>query len=163
MKEKNWNRRGFLLGEETLKIIIAVICIMFLVYLLFYIYYARINDKKKVEAGESLGRIAEIIGDTNAIEQNYEIPNPAGWYLFSFTQDIKPNSCANENCICICSKKIGIPLLNTEERQAGECSEKGACRIVKNIVGFEAIKIGSPDSLTNILIKKESGMVYIIK
>ena len=54
MDNFNKNKRGFLLAEETLKIIIAVICIVFLVYILVAVYNSHSADKKIEQAKEVL-------------------------------------------------------------------------------------------------------------
>lgn len=154
------NKRGFLLGEETLKIIIAVICIMFLIYFLVAIYFSNATQKKKVEAENSLDRISQIIGNPALNQETYEIPNPSGWYLFSFIGQ-KPNSCI-DNCICICDKVYNIPFRNNLEAQFKECDKNGKCIQVSNIKQFSEIKITSPP-LTDILIKKENGIIIEVK
>ena len=55
------NKRGFLLGEETLKIVLAVIAIGFLVFFLVSLYssYTRNKDLELAEA--SLGYLIEGI------------------------------------------------------------------------------------------------------
>jgi len=55
------NKRGFLLGEETLKIIIAIIAISFLVYLLFSLYSANRTSKDLELAKSSLNHLIEEI------------------------------------------------------------------------------------------------------
>jgi len=150
------NKKGFLLGEETLKIVVALICIIFLIYFLTSIYFSNATQKKRIEATNSIERISQIISDSTINEENYEIPNPSGWYLFSFISQV-PNSCSNENCICICDKVYDIPLRDNVAAQFKECDTNGACKQVFGLNKFKAIKISSPP-LTNILIKKENGV-----
>ena len=57
------NRRGFLLAGETLKIIIAVICIGFLVYFLISLYLTSKNSKDLEFAKESLNYLSDEIED----------------------------------------------------------------------------------------------------
>lgn len=154
------NKRGFLLGEETLKIVVALICIIFLIYLLTSIYFSKINETKKIEAKNTLEKIYEIITNSELSgSQEYYILNPSRWYLFSFTNK-KPNACANENCICICDKVTNIPLMDNVKRQLTKCDEKGACQIVSNLNRFDEIKIKTG---IGILIQKENGVSIILK
>lgn len=139
------DKHGFLLGEETLKILIAVICIIFLVFLLVSLYYNMTGAQKSKEAISSIELISgKITSVNNGVEEpDFLIPNPAGWFLFSFTGETpKPNACVGENCLCICRKVLvnNLPLLNLN-KQAKECDKKGICAKVSNLNEFEKIKI----------------------
>ncbi|HKL23701.1 MAG TPA: hypothetical protein VJ912_00005, partial [Candidatus Nanoarchaeia archaeon] len=134
------NKKGFLLAEETLKIILAVIGIGFLVFLLGSLYFNSSGEAKLRQAHEVL------IGSENSIEdtidsvkkrqgnledgsaQNFSFVNPEGWSLFSFT--IKkdkniPRSCANKNCLCVCDSLLIKKDFIRGERQAEECGQNG--------------------------------------
>lgn len=123
------NKKGFLLGEETLKIMLAVICIGFLAFLLFSIYGAR-NDAVNLEfAKESLNFLSQEI---NAEKISVEIYNPKGWNIGVWPHDVEtglpmfkktesqyPKFCSNlgwEECICIC-----------EENNDKSCNNNGIC------------------------------------
>jgi len=80
------NKKGFLLGETVIKIVIAVICLAFLVYLLVSLYYNNGDDKNLKFAEESLQYISKADG---AIE----IYNPEDWWIIS-----------GGGMICICEK-----------------------------------------------------------
>jgi type II secretory pathway pseudopilin PulG len=141
------NRKGFLLAEETLKIILAVIAIVFLAYLLFSIYNANKDAKDLELAEESLNF---LIQEINAERTEVQIYNPKGWEIYSWpntytkgillwktTEEGMPMSCSNlgwESCICICKK-------DTPEK----CDSKGVC--LDNPSAFsveESIKIKDP-------------------
>lgn len=125
------NKKG-LLPKETLGLIIAVICIMFLVYFLTSLYFANKGDKDLELAEASLEHLIESI-DSGYTE--VEIYNPVGgilrveknWFILSWPfEEVIPNSCSNvgwENCICIC---IG-GLNKNSEKFAERCNEKGTC------------------------------------
>ncbi len=155
------DKRGFLLGEETLKIIIAVICIVFLIFLLASVYYNMTGQQKTKEAGASMDLISNETKRINAggayNEEGILIPNPSGWFIFGFAGEKKPNLCAGENCACIC-RRI---LINIFDRQVKECDSKGACFSVSNLNEFEKIKIEK--SGVWVLINKEGGQVDIAK
>ena len=63
------NRKGFLLAEETLKIILAVISIGFLVYFLSALYFANQNSEELEQAEASLEfLINEINSGSDKVE-----------------------------------------------------------------------------------------------
>jgi hypothetical protein len=144
------NRRGMLLATETLKIVIAVISIGFLVYFLTSLYVVNVNKDKTREAEAILEKLGE---EVNVLEEGgekeFHLVNPSGWYLFSFLED-KPNFCAGKNCLCICSKVI-ITLGN---RQIKECDKDGVCLFVDNLESFEEFKINDQMILINKLENK---------
>jgi hypothetical protein len=137
------NKKGFLLGEETLKVVIAVICIAFLVYLLVAVYFSVTGNQKMKEAGASINNLisTEIERINNGGTSNTEgilIPNPSDWYIFSFVgDDKKPNSCIEQNCLCICEESFP----DMFDWQLKRCDDKGICINVANLEKFERIKI----------------------
>ena len=105
------NKKGFLLGEETVKIILAVIVILFLVFFLVSLYNHYSSNKELKYAKASLNYLrAEI----NSGSERAEIYNPSGWYISSFPSTSSghvwmPRECSSmgwENCICIYSPKV---------------------------------------------------------
>jgi hypothetical protein len=153
------DRKGFLLGEETLKILVAVICIVFLVYILVAIYNSNTSAKKIEDAKNVLSRIEAIISslEEGAIERQ-DVPNPEGWHLYSFIGEEKPNSCLNDNCLCICANSL-IEIITS---QAKKCDDKGSCLVISNLATSELdLKITSADELLFIGIKKQNGKILI--
>ncbi len=145
------NKKGNLLPEEVLKIIIAVIAIGFLIFLLVSLYFSVTGEQKKKEAEASItdsqGGIAPEINRINAggepLAQGKLVPNPSGWYILSFVgEDIKPNSCTGGNCVCIC-ENVALNIFNWQKRQANKCDDKGTCTVVSNLKKFDKIKIES--------------------
>jgi len=131
------NKRGFLLAEETLKIVIAVIAIGFLIYFLTSIYL-RSQESKDLELAKS--SLEHLISEINLESSEVEIYNPKGWVVVSWPSDIisrtllhplsgevekdMPNFCENlnwETCLCIC-----------KNRKAEDCDEKGVCENNEN-------------------------------
>jgi len=169
-------RKGILLAEETIKIVIALICIVFLIYLLVTLYYTKVGDAKlnqakatlkdsntsSIKSGIEKVKIGQ--GNLGGTSEELLIHNPNSWYLFSFVQnELKPNECVGENCICICSNvgKVGVAFWKSEQqRQLEECDKKGTCLIVKDLIRFKEIEI-SP--ATEILIKNDNGISIIKK
>ncbi len=157
------DKKGFLLGEETLKIIIALICLGLLVYFLGALYMSNLNSQKLVQAEETLSRISDIVKNNQANLESVEMLNPAGWYLFSFVNVLSPNSCAGKNCLCICDNVNVDTLFGLiESRQLQECGKNGVCLIVENLNSFEKIKI-EKSGATSIEIDKTGGVRIRLK
>jgi len=104
--------RGMLLTEETLKIVIAVICIVFLAYFLASLYLNSKTSENLEFAEESLNF---LVGEIETGQTSIEIYNPKGWVINVWPQEDdsgekqSPNSCSNigwENCICICQENF---------------------------------------------------------
>ena len=106
------NKKGFLLGEETLKIILAVIAIGFLVYLLFSLYFS-LKDSRDLELAKET--LPFLVDEARAGRTSVDIYNPRDWMLTTWPHDIKtggqimtgqlPKTCSNLNlqsCICLC-------------------------------------------------------------
>ena len=149
------NRKGFLLAEETLKIILAVISIGFLVYFLGALYFANQNDEKLEQAKASL---EHLVSEINSMEEGevrkVEIYNPSSqlipledWFITNWPhkQDGKfPESCNKNKCVCICEKDGGLDV--------GDCNDEGICLENDFMVEDEKIKIENPP--LNLLIDK---------
>ena len=164
------NKRAFLLASETLKIVIAVICIGFLIYFLSALYFNNTNAKKLVHAKSILtdsDENIESIVDKIRLHQGslqegnaeeFEFVNPVGWSLFSFivgTSEYIPNSCGGVSCLCVCD---GV-FVDKWGNQAKECSNEGVCLIVPELEYFEEIEI--QDGVNKILISNVEGGIYV--
>ena len=115
------DKKGFLLAEETLKIILAVIAIGFLAYLLFSLYNANKDAKNLELAKESLDFLVQEI---NAQRAEVEIYNPKGWIISSWSSGQLPQTCSNlgwNSCICICKNNI------LRSSELNECNIAGTC------------------------------------
>lgn len=128
-------KRGFLLASETVKIVIAVICIVFLVYFLTQLYFSKVAEEKGRQAAsaltnstDSISKKISLVKETKT-EGLYYFKNPTAWYVFSFIgAEKKPNSCSNQNCLCICENVIDY-----FDRQIKYCDEDGACLILSEL------------------------------
>lgn len=96
------------LTEETLKIVIAVICFFFLVLLVRAIYNAGQAGSDLEKAKASLEHIQTEI---NSKSQQIEIYNPINWFLSSWPRDfinlknVLPKPCSDKGwktCLCMC-------------------------------------------------------------
>jgi len=143
MRKMKLNKKGQgLLPETVLKLLIAVICLGFLIYLIAAIYFTLTSAPKIKEAEASTNLILEEINKVNTEgefnDSGLLIPNPSSWFIFSFVEgELKPNSCIDENCICICEEAFP----NLFDWQVKRCDEKGSCVGISNIKKFERIKI----------------------
>ena len=117
------NKKGFLLAEETLKIIIAVISLIILSYLLFSLYNANKTNNELELAEESLNHLIDSL-DSEIIE--IQIYNPKGWFISSWPYDgERPLTCSNQGldeCICICDDS-----LNIFKSEVSKCNDASVC------------------------------------
>lgn len=159
MRNLGKNKRGFLLGEETLKILVAVICIIFLISILVALYNSNTSAKKVEEAKNVLARIDTIISSLEeGVIERQDVPNPEGWHLYSFIGEEKPNSCLGNNCLCICDNVV----IEAISSQAKKCDNKGACLVISNLATSELdLKITSADELLFIGIKKQGAEILV--
>jgi len=133
------NKHGFLLAEETLKIIIAVISIGFLVYFLTALYFTN-QDSKELEQAEA--SLEFLIKEINDDRKEVTIFNPEDWVILSWphgNENKLPDSCSSlkwESCICITKDiKLGEQLLSLlpftddiSEKFLYQSDEEGVCR-----------------------------------
>lgn len=154
------NRKGEgvgLMSEKVVKILIALVCIVFLVGLIGTIWYNVTKDSDLSKAQSSLMLISSEILRLEGIgmENPDGIPilNPSGWEILSFTENNKPNVCVNENCICICD----VAWNDNAESQANKCDENGICKVVPNLIKFNKIGISSTGIFLSIK-KTEAGI-----
>jgi len=148
------DKKGFLLAEQTLKIIIALICIGFLAYFLGSLYF---SSQKSQEIEQAEASLDLLIVALNSKTTTTELYNPEGWELsaWPYGEDI-PLMCLNmgwENCICIC-----------EGDSVEECDKvgKGICVESNKVViegGQSFIEI---DGILNLgLIYQENQIVIV--
>ena len=89
------NKKGFLLAEETLKIIIAVIAIGFLVYFLVSLYFSAKASKETEQAEETLNF---ILSEAAAGRAGVDVYNPKNWWiLFKDGECEDKGICLNNN------------------------------------------------------------------
>ena len=122
------NKSGFFLAEETLKIIIAVIVIIFLIYFLASLYFSSKDSEDMRFAEESLNYLTEQLNVKAAEIQLY---NPKGWIITAWKKDGEmPLQCSNlgwENCICFCDDDINSKLPFITNTDLDDCNEESYC------------------------------------
>lgn len=140
-----------LLVSETLKLVIAVICIGFLVYLLAMMYYSGGEEKEKQDATSLIDRIENMaleLKEGNSSEVNGLVP--ADWVIVSYAgAEQSPNECAGINCICICKTSMW-------KNRISECNSNGVCFIAEELYPNPEIKI-KDGGATDIEIYRKGG------
>ena len=121
------NKNGILM-PETLKIIIAVVCVFLLGYLIFGFYgmFAKSSALKQAEV--NIEKINDAIKKIDNGEGSQEIflESPKDWWLTAWPyKNKKPVKCLENYCVCICP----IPGLDATKEESSEvCDEKGVCK-----------------------------------
>lgn len=165
------NKKGFLLGEETVKIIISVIVIGFLIYFLLSLYFKNAKEHefelaKEVLVGNNSGSFKLLIDQArdspDGFSEEFFFHNPGGWHFFGFLfTEKKPNSCVGKSCVCICDSVYFENLPWDKDRQLKECDEEGICLEVEDL-GRGGINIEIEEN-TRVVVTKEKGDIFIGK
>jgi len=154
MKHKNKilkDKRGFeLLGENTVQLIIAVLCIVILIILgvsLYDFFMGSKTDVKKAEyeLKEMNASLRSIIDDKT--EEKYIVTTIQGWSLFT---DESGDLCGGNFCLCVCKDE------SCSKNSPKTCiSTDKFVRIVENGESKRMIKLNSPSQLKMSLSNKE--------
>ena len=162
------DKNGLLLAEQTLKMIIALISILFLVYFLTALYFGKIKEEKRVQAVDrlidstgslkvSLDNLALGDSKTELIEQ------PFGWVIYTFTgTGTKPQACGRDNCLCICDNEWNFRG-DARDEYIQECNENGACLDLAKLKNYEKELIIEIVKGVEINIEKNSEGEIVIK
>jgi len=148
-------KKGMLLVSETLKMVIAIISIGFLIYLLAAMYYSGTEEKERQDATSLINRIENITFELE--EGNFGEINglvPADWVIVSYTgAEQSPNECSGVNCLCICKASYVKSRVN-------ECSNDGICFIAEELYPNPEIEIKNGGA-TDIEIYREGGRLKV--
>lgn len=158
-------KRGMLLASETLKLIIAMLCIGFLVYFLGALYFTSSGGQEKQVASDLMERIQEVFASLDAgnnTEGNLSELTPEGWMIISYTEedDVIPNVCVGKNCLCICDEVL-VDASGILDRQVSECDESGVCEVTPNLMELPDIEIEGSGSFTSIRIYSQGSFVGV--
>lgn len=120
------NKKGFLLAEETLKIVIALICIGLLAFLVVSLYLSFTKSRELDQAKSTLPFIMNAVKQSDT---SVDVYNPDSWWISSWPQfqDQVPNSCSSiglQSCICIC-KEDSLEGCNSD----GVCQDNAGFRV----------------------------------
>lgn len=128
MTSNKKNKNGFFLAEETLKIIIAVIVIGFLIYFLVSLYFSN-TDEENMQFAESSTKY--LIEQMNAQTKEVQIFNPKGWIITAWKiGNEMPMQCSNlgwENCICICEDDSNWDIGIAKNTDLDDCNAESYC------------------------------------
>jgi len=116
-----------LLTPETLKIIVAVLCIVILLYLAY-----QLVPKKNAlaQARENLNKIyfeIQKVVNGEKTQSDFFIESPSGWWVIAWPykgEKRKPSQCKNPDCICICP----IPTIVSKVNSLKNCEDVGVCK-----------------------------------
>jgi len=140
------NKKAFLLGEETIKMIVAVLCILFLVYLLANLYFTQTKKNKLSQAEASLSMLFQYIDV--AVTQgeggvsSFPVVNPVDWLILSFSQGAEQPEACKGDCICICFPK------RAWQTQITRCNTEGVCKDVDGSYELNSATIKIPYQVT---------------
>jgi hypothetical protein len=143
------NKKGFLLAEETLKIVIALISIGFLVYFLVALYISNQDSKNLELAEESLDH---LLSEADSGITVVDVYNPKKWVISSWpVGEDYPLLCSNvgwSDCLCIC-----------KDYSPWDCDEKGICLESDFKIEGEVIPIIDPP--LKLSIDKENKIITL--
>lgn len=143
------NKKGFLLGEMTVKIIIAVISILLLIAVLGFVYLMFAEKAEKEKATASLEKIKEgILSAKNSENGKFEevLLSPEGWGLFYYENNV-PKNCPATKCLCLCP-----------DEEIEKCEKEGVCESVDEKIKVNDVNI---ENGIDILIEDKGGEVSI--
>lgn len=157
-------KRGMLLASETLKMIIAVLCIGFLVYFLGALYFTSSGTQERQIASDLMDRIKVVFASLDAGNNTDGVLSeltPEGWVIFSYTEedDVIPNICTGKSCLCICDKI----LVDVFDRQISECDDSGVCEVIPNLMELPDIEIKGSGSFTSIRVFVKGAFIGVQK
>ncbi len=133
------SKKGFLLGEYTLKMIIGVLCVLLLLYLLF-VFYSSFTDKQNFQRAEAtLESLSEKMVDAKSGAVSLPLLEPNGWKLISYSGAEKPEACTS-TCICLCADRIRDKWKIGQD-QIDKCDVRGVCKNFDDKINDFNIKI----------------------
>jgi hypothetical protein len=148
------NRKGFLLGEYTLKVVIAVLSILILVFLLTTIYNTFTSKNNILQAKSTIEMVQGLISEANLKGQSYGLlTEPQGWVLKYYSLGNVAN-CEGKKCICVCQNEGYFSSVdsNCNNPNYGYCEKSDS-----NIINLNIIEIKTK----GINVKKEGESISI--
>ncbi len=141
-------KRGFLLPEYVLKIVIAVLAIILLVYLAVMLYSSFFKTTELNKAKADLEHIEDFQMPKARSEGSVGFPlvSPKDWFLFSFQDS---GEWCGGRCLCICP-----------EQNKKSCEVQGACKKILISGAEQGIKLGVDFILT---YNSDTGEYFIQK
>lgn len=154
------NKQGMLLASEVLKMILSVIAIGFLIYLLYSLYYNKVEGENHDKAALILERLAEeadyVLNNDNVTSRVLEDIIVSGWGVFPYIDSKeRPNACAGKNCFCFCD--------DAWWGQISECDDAALCYMRDNLMVFEEFDLGDSGDPIRIEVYEEEGFLGVRK
>lgn len=147
----NNKKAEFLLGEVAVKLIIALMCMIVLIWLAIYLYNLFIANPRigqaKATINELAGRI-DYLRSSKYEQIDYDFRSPAGWYLY-FGNSQKDNKLN----LCLC------PQANMDSCSSGACVQKEKIVIGENLKNIPIAK----KNAENLLLTKNKDDKIIIE
>ena len=104
---KKMNNKGMVLSE-TIRIVLAIMGIILLLYLsfsLFQLFIAKTASQQAKEHMENIERIIDGLEEAGSGSEKYILLSPKGWSLTGFQSPLMdqiPQSCNLNKCVCMC-------------------------------------------------------------
>lgn len=154
------HKQGFLLGEFTLKTVLAVLGILLLIYLLTVLYATFSQQRALEQAQGSLERIQEGIGQAAMGEKfMYVLTEPKSWKLIFYPSGLSSVAACNGGvqCLCLC-KKAGFFSFSSQQ---SNCGSSGACTKIGVALTMPSdITVDGPTSIT--ISKNTDGKIQLV-
>ncbi len=104
------NKRGDeLMGRTIVEIMIAIVCVIILIYFGYVLFQSYLSNQKDTQAKEQLITFAKELESSTDIEKTVHLIAPKGWHVVSFdltnnfNNDFeRPTLMFNRNSVCIC-------------------------------------------------------------
>ena len=145
--------KGFLLGEFTLKVIIAILCVLVLVALLVGIYDSFSKRKQLAQAQEAVERVIErlrVFSGNELAVGTYSLTNPRNWLLLYYAHG-EPAQCEGKACLCICEQKGWF------SEQTETCGNAGVCQKIEQPLRLEKPIVIPSD----VIFSKQGGAISL--
>jgi len=139
------SKKAFLLGEHTLKIIIAVLCLLLLIYVLYSLYSNSQDERNRQLAKSSLAELEKEMNEAKTSPQILTLLTPSNWILLNYAEkSTKPKACEG-NCVCLCPEEaLWIKPVNMLTRRCNQecmCEGLGVCKNFDEVISMGSIKL----------------------
>lgn len=138
------NKRGLLMLEQVIKLIIAVLAILLIFYAAAMLFQSYFGKQKDLQAQGTLDRIIQVLnGLEEGRSERYTLLAPVNWYLVSFDAEHnlndrfqKPGTLVQQNVICLCEKKCESKFCRTIPRPLKQGDQLTKIKIIVSDIWF---------------------------